>query len=80
MNNEKFKKTQILNINERNVRAYTICDESIYLKIENIPLSFLKNLVFVISINKLKRTIRRNFSCNARKKFLIHFVTINKIT
>lgn len=32
-----FEKTKILTPFERNVRVYTICDESIYLKIDNIP-------------------------------------------
>ena len=37
MNFEKYKKTKILNENEKNVRVYTICDESVYLTIENYP-------------------------------------------
>lgn len=36
-----YNKTKILNENERNVRVYTIFDESVFLKIENIPQGIL---------------------------------------
>ena len=34
---QKYSKTKILTPNKRNVRSYTILDESIYLKVSNAP-------------------------------------------
>lgn len=42
MTANNYKKTKILNENERNVRTYTIFDESVFLKVDNIPLGFFQ--------------------------------------
>ena len=39
-NSEKFKKTKIFNPEKKNVRVYSITNESVYLFIENIPYGF----------------------------------------
>jgi len=43
MNKNSFQKTKIFNANEKNVRVYTITDESVYLFVENIPFSLFLN-------------------------------------
>lgn len=47
INSEKFKKTKIFNPEQKNVRVYSITDESVYLLIENIPYGFFINDEFL---------------------------------